>query len=115
MLLGACWIPRSSNTDTLAAVPMHRARHLNALVHPATLRVVGDRDLLRGRRAVTPYYVRGKKGFVTEVFLDQDRGQSHKLFTKRRLRRRWKSAIFAVSVTAEVDHDRPARDRPAVC
>ncbi|CKQ99223.1 Uncharacterised protein [Mycobacterium tuberculosis] len=29
MLLGACWIPRSSNTDTLAAVPMRRAAARN--------------------------------------------------------------------------------------
>lgn len=47
------------------------------LVHPATLRVVGDRDLLQGgAHGVHSVHVRGKKGFVTEVFLDQDRGQS---------------------------------------
>ncbi len=71
------------------------------LVHPATLRVVGDRDLLQGgAHGVHSVHVRGKKGFVTEVFLDQDRGQSRQApGVATRCTRRWKSAIFAVSVT----------------
>ena len=77
MLLGACWMPRSSNTATLAARadPARRGAQ-QLLVDAAALRVVGDRHLAqRLADGVGAVDVLGQKRFVAEVFLDQHRGQ----------------------------------------
>ena len=54
VLLGACWMPRSSNTETLAAAAIRRAAaRSSVLVDAAALRVVADRRRRaapRGRR-----------------------------------------------------------------
>ena len=77
MLFGACWTPRSSNTETLPAAPIRRAAaRSSSSSTPLRARVVGDRDLAQRREhGLGVVDVLGEELVVEEVLLDERRGE----------------------------------------